>query len=584
MKPVRWVRQFLGLDLPERIHSMPCTLPLVRAARKPVLNEAWQIEKRRRGDADDETLLSILLKQVRLLNRVRLRPAARLAFTEDIARLMIQPAGNVILRFSSEGGLPDSEQRVQWLDTVSELCTALGLSYRAMVQHYQGLSRFRYARQLKNLDLVSFRMMELAYMEQSARALRYQRLEGQTWEGLHTLACILHQAQRFDTVQKPLLQVPHFSGRQSHFFLCSRDLYTAIHTVERLNMLHWPVLWQKLLRASLYQRVWRPVLGTREEAAAARLTNRIVCGDHQAVRRVASQEQDGLYLIWDQLQQRIVSDLAEVVRHPVQADTSRLSAHLSLLGSSDRLAAAELQYQCFTQYDEHPAEPPLRQRQLKELRIFIGMEQIYPLLRHIESGGAIRAIGERLADRLAQHSAVFSDDQSAHHESQWFLLQQTAETLLLSTLETTYTTAMQIGDLAAVMLDKQDWQRPALACIRRIERRANGQATIQFQLLSSEIKPVTVEAQTDQHSPSARSNSFAALMGIHQTTRQLILPSGYRLQPGTRLRIGLHQQQAEAELGHIVQAGKTFAVTALRQWQAPAQAVSQEKVLKTSAL
>lgn len=584
MKPVYWVRRFLGLDLPERIHSMPCTLPVVRSARKPVLNEAWQVEKRRRGDADDETLLSILLKQVRLLNRARLRPAARLTLCEDIARLMIQPAGNVILRFSSEGGLPDSVQRVQWLDTVIELCAALGLSYRALVQHYQSLSRFRYARTLKKLDLASFRMMELAYMEQAARALRYQRLEGQTWEGLHTLAYILHQSQRFDTVQQPLLQVPHFSGRQSHFFLCSRDLYAAIHTVERLNMLHWPVLWQKLLRASLYQRVWRPVAGTFAEAAGARLISRIVCGDHQAVRRVVTQENDGLYLIWDQLQQRIVSDLAEVVRHPVQSDASRLSAHLSLLGSSDRLAAAELQYQCFTQYEEHPAEPPLRQRQLKELRIFIGMEQIYPLLRHIESGGAIQAIGERLADRLAQHSAVFSDDQDAHHESQWFLLAQTAETLLLSTLETNYTTAMQIGDLAAVMLDKQDWQRPALACIRRIERRANGQAIILFQLLSSEIKPVTVEAAADSRHPAGRANSFAALLGTHQTMRQLILPAGYRLQPGTRLRIGLHQSQADAELGHIVQAGKTFAVTALRQWHAPAQAISNEKILKTSSL
>jgi len=169
-------------------------------------------------------------------------------------------------------------------------------------------------------------------------------------------------------------------------------------------------------------------------------------------QRQEHKKDPALILNWEKLQHRITIDFAHILRAKNVADQQAISKHLSLLATHERLAMAQLQFDTFPLTSEIHTDHLQR---MQDLRIFIGLHEVFQLLQHIADDGGWQGVGERMSDLLARHSSALSEDDIGTVESAWFLQYQNNQEIRLSTQETRYTKPMKIGDVIAYMLEKK---------------------------------------------------------------------------------------------------------------------------------
>jgi hypothetical protein len=118
------------------------------------------------------------------------------------------------------------------------------------------------------------------------------------------------------------------------------------------------------------------------------------------------------------------------------------------------------------------------------------------LLKHRQSkfGGE-----ERLEDLLSRRSSLIAESHATTKESVWTLLYQDDKMMRLSTLETSFTTAMSIGSVFACGLGA-NVNRPSLAVVSRIFRPEPKRVVIDVDRLASYAEPVilTINAAAGQ--------------------------------------------------------------------------------------
>ncbi len=576
------LRNFLGWQYPERQLMVSLSLPLVKAAAAPVLNDLHQLQKKRENDEQDAEFLRLLLQKLRQLNRCRLRVAAREEFNHTLAALFYPLAQAKLAQYGKDGGVPDSQTRAQVLETQIAGCAEFVNSYIVITQYYQRCSRFRYARSIKKSDLASARVLEFLKLKQSLKALRYQELSPRAWAFANTLMHQIVAAGRQDELLSPLQR--SYGSDTELETIRVRDVYLSLHMVQRLQLSYWPVQWQTWLQRSIGLGDLKIALGNAASGAPSRHTSLVYCGDEQPTRFVAVPGQAGpapLVLQWESLQQALTSDLAQVLRTRRGQEAATLSRHLSLFGPTERLALAQLQFERFQAYPVSAELKLDQQREVPDLRIFIGFQNVFALLRHIAKGGDWKAVGERMVDLLARHSAVFSDDAEGSVQSSWTLRHQDEQHLCLSTQESRHTTQMQIGDLAAFMLEQADWHAPKLGVIQRILRLQNGQLLITIKLLCENSQAVLIDNQAGQssaishHNTDQRSALMPAILGGREELTQLLLPTGVRTREEGMLLLQTRQTQETVQLGHMISASKGFTLHALRRQPQAVPAVHQ---------
>jgi len=567
----QWLHNWLGLHYSEKRIPFPITLPLVKSTPAPVLNTLYQLQKHRSTQADDEQFLALLLKNLKQLNRHKTSVTRRAQYNHRFTGLFYPLAVVLAGQFSKDGGVPDSQRRAQLLDCMIAICAELVNSYGLIIEHCQQSSGFRYVRSLKKLDQAAFRLLELLKFKQTIKALRYQELSAKSWRMANSLVHILAANQRLYIVQKTLDQ--QYRSDQPMAMGRAVDVYLALQMVERLQLSYWPVQWQTWLIRSIGLGDLKIGLSQNANDVVSTQTSLVYCAD-TVPSRFANTQQTGqiapLILEWDQLQQIMISDLAQVIRSRRNGGGVSLSKHLSLFGRDEQLAIAQLQFQCFRDYPFRDSISIDQKREVPDLRIFIGFNEIFALLRHIDSGGGWKGIGRRMSDLLAKHSAVFSDDAAGSIESAWFLRHQDDNMICLSTLESRHTSEMHIGDLTAYMLEQSDWHQPRLGVIERILRPQSGQVYVEIQLISQHSTSVAIEVPDEtlmNNQSDVRAGDkelIRAIRGISDNAIHMILPRGVSVPDNRNLIIHAKKGLENAQLGHIVSASKGCSVYALR--------------------
>ena len=581
----RWLHQWLGFNYPAKRIPLTVALPLVKSTPLPVFNELYQLQKKRVTEDEDLRFLRLILKNIKQLNRCDTRVTLREEYNHRLAALFFPLALVMAGRFGKDGGVPDSEARAQTLDSLIAVCDEFVSSYGVVVQYYQQCSRFRYARAIKKLDLAALRVLEFLKLGQSIKGLRYQELNEKSWSMANTIIHILAASERLNVVLKPLDQM--YSAERGIATTRAVDIYLSIQMLERLQLSFWPVQWQTYLQRSIGLGELKIGLSHLSEQANTNQTSLVYCNDPTPSRFVLKSNNVGvepLVIHWDQLQQTLTTDFAQVLRSRQPDRQITLSKHLSLFHPDEQLAMAQLQFDRFNAYPTKVANRLDQEKNVPDLRIFIGFNDVFALLRHIASGGARKAIGQRMSDLLARHSAVFSDDAQASVESAWALRHQDDKLICLSSLESRHTTRMHIGDLAACMLEEADWHQPKLCVIHRILRPQQGQVYIEMQILSDQAEAIFFESEVMNEariaSSSVHGNELVqAIRGKKADASHLILPRGVRLNQESPLTMNTKNGMELAQPGHIMTASKSFSVYALRASQ-PVRATQRRQSIK----
>ncbi|MBC3861033.1 hypothetical protein H8K32_02885 [Undibacterium jejuense] len=567
----QWLYNWLGLNFPAQRIPLTVILPLVKSTPLPVLNALYQLQKTRATEDEDVQFLRLILKNLKQLNRCDTSITQREEYNHRLAALFYPLTQVMVGRFGKDGGVPDSQVRAQTLDTLIAICTEFASSYGVIIQYYQQCSRFRYARSLKKLDLAALRLFEFLKMEQSIKGLRYQELSEKSWAMANTLIHILAASERLSVVLKPLDQT--YSAERAVATTRAVDVYLSIQMSERLQLSFWPVQWQSWLQRSIGLGDLKIGLSVLSEQTNKSQVSFVYCYDptpSSFTPKLNKTSVEPLLLQWDQLQQSLTSDFAQVLRSRQSECQVTLSKHLSLFHPNEQLALAQLQFDRFNAYPIRTAAKLDQEKEVPDLRIFIGFKDVFALLRHIASGGTWKPIGQRMTDLLARHSAVFSDDADASVESTWSLRHQDNSLICLSSLESRHTTHMHIGDLAACMLEQSDWHQPKLCVIQRILRPQAGRVYVEMQVLSEQSEAIFFESQVLNQGnlstdPMPGNELVQAIRGKNANATHLILPRGVRLMSEGQVTMNTKNGMELAQLGHIMSATKSFSMYALRR-------------------
>ena len=567
----QWLHNWLGLNYPEKRIPFAFSLPLIKSTTLPVLNTLYQLQKKRATDADDAEFLSLLLKNLKQLNRSKASVARREEYNHRLTGLFYPLAVVLVTRFSKDGGVPDSDKRAQLLECMIAICTELINSHGLLIQYFQQCSRFRYARSLPNLDLAIFRLFEFLKLKQTIKGLRYQELTAKSWNMANTLIHILAASERMNIVLKPLEQ--QYRSDTPTATTRSIDVYLSLQIVERLQLSYWPVQWQTWLQRSIGLGELKIALHQSANLPKNAHTSLVYCADTLPMRFTpikGANEIEPLCLQWDQLQVALTSDLAQVLRSRQYETSAPLSKHLSLFSPDERLAIAQLQYQCYRDYPSRQSIFIDQKKEVPDLRIFIGFNDVFSLLHHIGTGGGWKGVGQRMSDLLARHSAVFSDDAETSAGSAWFLRHQDDKLICLSTLESRHTSVMKIGDLAAYMLEQTDWHQPQLGVIQRILRPQTGQVYIELRVLSQYAEAIVIDVQpgvqlsNSTEDQNQKIEMIRAIKGTYQNSTQLLVPRGVKFEVDRALKIKTKNGPETIQPGHLISASKGFSMVALR--------------------
>ncbi|CAN5791548.1 hypothetical protein BH11PSE12_BH11PSE12_02040 [soil metagenome] len=332
--------QIMGWDLPERKLQLNFRLPTVRHAATPGLTELYHLNKLRSNSEQDFQLLRQLLLKLRQLNRCNLSIKRRLQLNENLVGLFYAPAKELVVQFSSDGGLPDSEQREQYLECIINICSALINSYKVILSYLHNCSSFRYARSLAQADMSAFRILDLLRLKQKVKGLRYQQLSEEAWQTANT---VIHMMLAAGRAAKPMLLL-----ERKYIKTCQlptmhmRDMFAALQMSQRFHLLKWPVQWQVLLDHSIGLGDLKLEIAVDTDLPLTKQQSLVYCYDKMPTQwQRLPGSTPALILNWEKLHQTITNDFSHVLRARKDADPSKISKHLSLFSPVERLALAQ---------------------------------------------------------------------------------------------------------------------------------------------------------------------------------------------------------------------------------------------------
>jgi hypothetical protein len=561
-KTVAKIRTYIGLDLPPRNCELNFSIPpVVSREHTPVLNRLHLGKKNANKSASIE-YLNECAKEARRLSRCKLPVGKRMQITEDFVGIFMPIAIKHVRTYSEDGGIPDTETRQEILDLVADILKLLVDSYKITYKTLYFKSNFRFARSLKSVELSAFRILELTKFKQRVKGLRYELISDSAWV---TVNSVFHSMLALGKENRPIPLLENiFVEEEDPKRQTLSNLYLSLQMIAKCDILKWPTEWQSFF--DIYAKSvdtlvqWAPDKG----GTPVRGTSISYSHDNRPARMVRATPADearigpsGL-VVWTLLFKKVTNDFLMFFADKNQTERANLPRKFVLLSYNERLALTQLQFDC-AMSDSDSTPPEEGGGSVCDLRIFIGFKSVFELIHNIHIGGA--AIGSRLVDKLATHSAVFGEDHIATVESVWFVQYQDDKVIRLRTQETKYTTSMKIGSMAAYGFGNEGIAKPHFGIISRIYRPSAKTVIVDMLKAGEFIEPVvltaiasSVEALETKQQPQQGGILIKDVAG----ETKLLLPPQCLLREKNLLEMKRKQSSQNVVLGKVQTVTKDF--------------------------
>jgi hypothetical protein len=423
-----------------------------------------------------QQLLKEALFQARGLNRSNLAAAKRLKITTGLQQRLwpTLAAARDALR-KNEDGVPEPQPQRELLDMADQAIHALSASYQLVVEaDYRIDERHGRAEQARILE-ASVRVLELAHLQQRLRALRYQPLPRGAWQTVNTLFCLLSRAGAEDT------PVPALCDDR---LLLDSDgttralrIYTLIQAFGLFDCFAWSKRRQRFLDSyctAMPDALVITYLPKTAVGGVVRFTHA-----HQDAPPRRSAEQGSTH--------RILID-CNVLADAVRRDKETGRQHLTQVASTTANCLAGLPplarrpiLRAMLRNLEHgvpPHRPSETDRHRCDFRLETGFDRVSQHLQTVFTSDQAKRDQLLRNAAFAGRSATQGDDVAATAGTEWLVLQQSDQHIVVSTKETRYTKPIALGALAIYGIGDEGFLRPMIGEVARVVRLDDGQILI----------------------------------------------------------------------------------------------------------
>ena len=548
------IKHYLGLDLPPRKIDLRFDLhPPGKQAKKPNLSSIGLRKSLRPLKDTPKKYFRLLLRQMKMLNRYPVGPSQRLARTALVLKWFHPLAMQTIYRFSKQSGIPESDERQELLDLISDIVRNLTVSYKTVFQHDYDASRFEYARSRNRIYFCAFRILELINFEQRIRGLRYQSLGTRAWQDANT---VFHVMLAYESVE---FQLPLLNGNQKDEknlkTACLQEFYASIHAYALLDYSTWPTDQQSFI--DTYRESVNQSITVMEDSGGALTKDMRIAYCYQdgpsCSTRIDTASDPAVLISFSVLAESIHRDFRDLIKAKEEKNSFLVPKILAPLKDVYRLALASLMHRNVGR-DIWSVDASQPGEQINELRIYVGFRDIYMHLRGIFGSRSANPGAPTLADTLAERSAAFGEDHTATQQSLWHVLHSDNKKIRLRTQETCYSTPMTIGSLVAYEIGEADHHQPHLGWVSRIFRPISGTVIVEIERLANFAEPVKItkncQLGNSGKAPKNIKTMLSFLVYDNQLGWGLLLPKQELFWEKTPVLIHRDKQVTEFELGN----------------------------------
>ncbi len=458
------------------------------------------------------------------LQRARLPAQLRGELTALALGELVRAAEELARRYRQQGGgVPEPAELGLGLGEAIHVAEQVGASYKLLFLTFLGQGEDSPA------EAAAVRALELLWLEQVLRGLRYQRLPARAWLDLNR---ILLAARGRGLAERPhplkarlgLGPAEGPAGRQPPERLSLGQLYLLVQVKGLLDPTAWPL--RQALRLDAYLAPLLGRLGLKEHAGGAVPQFHVAVEPQQArpprLRWRQQPPPGALLLDLRPLLARVKADqrilAGEEARH-------RPSPALEGLGPGERRAfLAQLQHLLL------PRERLARRQRvygLRYARLYVGFEDVHRLYRDLGAG----AVHDRAFwDRLATYSQAVAEEEDPG--ARWVVADEGSGGMQLRIRESRYSTPLYVGRLVAYGLCEDPPERVHLGRVVRLERAGEREVEVAVARLPGEVRAVSVLTEEGGRLP-------ALLLEGTAGGQRLLADPEHPLVPGHALRLRL---------------------------------------------
>lgn len=479
---------------------------------------------------------------------------------------------------SGKASLPESHDRREGLMAAISTCHHLAIGYLLYLHRDYQLPLRQYQEVKDQVQLAAVRALELFYLEQRLRAMRYQKLSRSTWTDINRLFITFYVADEagsefpgLNVLQPPgdpTISSGSISSASISFPLASlRQVFTAIHLLGLMDVNTLPV--QNLALAD--------ELITRALGRTAIVPDDMTPLDESAVLVYYGQAGPAYYHRQDEK----IPHLPTPHNHKLfrsRDESDDLIASLKIdISPFEALLAREYR-QLFSHVADNLARQSedsdtrldlgklvtvdimckhlyLRLRQdareyvigSKVLHVYNGYMPVYKLLmknQQAQQGKQQPAAGYALRDALAGRSSIIDWDVNSAELGQWRVMDSSAGGVHVKTQETPFTTALYIGQILAFGYVVEEMQTPILGYVTRLNRHVAGEIEVIIRILPGNPRAIAVQNQLLAEKAMALPGIFLPADEQQSLQPRLALHYSHCLPADTRVTIDFNGQPA----------------------------------------
>lgn len=502
-------------------------------------------------------------------NRLDLKPVKRL----EVLNLVLKEVyPNIAMWYDKYQGrqnsLPEGNERREALLGCIAVVEQCGIAYKHLFQQVFSPDPRRYKKNRQACYEYGFRILEMLLIEQRLRALRYQKLPRSAWQDSNHVFFALALHNDLDE-SWPLHGFVGIKKREKHHDSSSvvesnaRRLYLSLQLFGVLDVTTWPTHLFHVPHAFID--LLNPGIKlTGDDGLPLREGRLLTWLENDGPPRFERPEPikgPTIQLDYTQYYNRLVKDYEAIasMKFIDTYDPRKLSRPLQRLNEADRVPVLQMMLASLRKRQRHTRRHALFKDNL--VRVYFGMGEVLRLLTDLRRKDSEFVMQTRqFTDSLAQYSSLLAMGEKRSASNQWQILNFSAGGILISTLESDFSTSVAMGQLVA-FIPHEDMNQPSLGFVCRLNRPQERVVEVGISRLANYVEVLLVEGV----GKTEESNYIPAMLIQDGADNwQLVTQPRDDLKPGLPIKLLRAGTKAPARLGDVYLTKKEFKVFDLR--------------------
>jgi hypothetical protein len=503
------------------------------------------------------------------LNRLSLKPDKRLELLNLVLK-EIYP--NIAIWYekyqSRQNSLPEGEERREALTACIDAVEQIAIAYKHLFSAVFRPEARRYKKNRQQIYEYGFRILEMLLIEQRLRALRYQKLSRNAWQESNHVFFALALHNDLDE-QRPLHGFVGIKKREKHhgpgtvLESNARRLYLSLQLFGLLDVTSWPTHLFHVPHA--YIDSLNPgIKVTGDDGQPLREGCLLTWLDNDGPPKFERPDKvkgPSIQLDYTQYYNRLAKDYESIasMKFIGTYDPKNLSRPLYRLKEEDRVPVLQMMLTSLRKRQRNTRRHALFNDNV--VRVYFGLGEVLKLLTDLRRKDSEYVMQSRqFTDSLAQYSSLLAMGEKRNVSTQWQILNFSAGGILISTMETDFSTPVALGQLIA-FVPADEVSEPSLGFVCRLNRPQDQMVEVGINRLANYVEVLLVEGigNTDE-----KGYIPAMLIQDRADNWQLVTQPRDDLKPGLPIKLLRAGTKAPARLGDVYLTKKEFTIFDLR--------------------